>query len=132
MASPNLKSRLRSTKLKKNDMVMVVSGRSRGKSGKILRILKGNQRVIVEGLSMVKKSMRRRKQEDKGGIANIESPIHISNVMPLTRSGKRSRITVQRPLITARSPKDSLKNSAEKKEKEKHKLRLLTKSREQF
>ena len=128
MASRNLQSRLYSTKLRKNDMVTVISGRNRGKSGKILRILKGNQRVIIEGLNMVKKSMRRRKQEDKGGIASIESPIHISNVMPLTRSGKRSRITVERPTIAVRAQK----NSADQKEKEKQKVRLLTKSREQL
>ena len=112
---------VRSTKLKKNDIVKVISGRSRGKSGKILRIINGNNQVIVEGLNIVKKAMRRKRQEDRGGIADIEAPIHISNVMPITRAGKQSRVTI-----------DVVSKQNDAKKSHKERVRLLTKTGEKF
>lgn len=70
-----------STKLKKDDLVQVISGKSRGKQGKILRIDLEKSRAIVQGLNMMKKAMRKKNQNDRGGIVEIEAPIRLSNMM---------------------------------------------------
>jgi large subunit ribosomal protein L24 len=67
--------------LKKNDAVKVISGKARGKSGKILRVLADKKRVIVEGLNLNKKHQKPTQQDQKGGIVDREAPIHVSNLM---------------------------------------------------
>ena len=79
-------------KLRKNDNVIVVSGKDRDKKGRILSIDHAKQRVVVERVNLTKKTTRRRGQNDRGGIIDIEAPIHISNVMAIGRDGKPSRI----------------------------------------
>lgn len=71
------------TRVKKNDRVVVLSGKDKGKSGKILFVDTEKNRVIVEGLNIVKKTRRPDQQNQKGGIIDIEAPIHISNVLPV-------------------------------------------------
>ena len=66
--------------VKKNDLVMVITGKDKGKTGKVLRVVKKKDRVIVEKVNMVKKHVRP-SAKSKGGILERESPIHISNVM---------------------------------------------------
>lgn len=82
------------TKLKKNDQVKIISGKDRGKTGRILSIDRIRGRVVVEGANMVKKTKRRRSEQDQGGIIEIEAPIHISNVMAIAKNGKTSRIGI--------------------------------------
>ena len=67
--------------LKKNDNVMVVSGNSKGKSGKILKVFRTESRVIVEGVNIVKRHTRASQKNPQGGIVQKEAPIHSSNVM---------------------------------------------------
>ena len=69
------------TRLKKNDKVMIMAGKDRGKSGKVLFVNKMKTRLVVEGLNMVKKTKRPDQQRQKGGIIEIEAPLSISNVM---------------------------------------------------
>jgi large subunit ribosomal protein L24 len=66
--------------VKKNDLVMVMTGKSKGKTGKVLRILTKKDRLIVEKVNMIKKHVKPT-QKAKGGIMEKESPIHVSNVM---------------------------------------------------
>ena len=66
-------------KLKKGDDVVVVSGRDKGKKGSILRVLRDDDRVLVDGVNMVKRHTRP-SQTQPGGIVEKEAPIHISNV----------------------------------------------------
>ena len=66
-------------KLKKGDDVIVVSGRDKGKTGSILRVLRADDRVLVDGVNMVKRHTRP-SQTQPGGIIEKEAPIHISNV----------------------------------------------------
>ncbi len=66
-------------KLKKGDDVVVVSGRDKGKTGSILRVLREDDRVLVDGVNMVKRHTRP-SQTEPGGIVSKEAPIHISNV----------------------------------------------------
>jgi len=67
-------------KLKKGDNVKIITGKDKGKSGKIVRALPKENKVIVEGLNMMKKHQRPRKSGEKGSMVNIAMPIHVSNV----------------------------------------------------
>jgi large subunit ribosomal protein L24 len=67
--------------VKKNDKVRLLRGKDRGKRGKVLFVDIQKNRVIVEGLNVVKKTRRPDQQNQKGGIIDIEAPLHISNIM---------------------------------------------------
>ncbi len=67
--------------LKKNDTVKVISGKARGKTGKILLVYADKNRVLVEGVNLVKKHQKPTQQDQKGGIVDREAPIHVSNLM---------------------------------------------------
>ncbi len=68
-------------KVRKNDTVMVIGGRERGKTGKVLRVLPEKGRVIVERLNVVKRHTKPRGGPSPGGIVEREAPLNISNVM---------------------------------------------------
>jgi len=70
------------TNLKKNDMVVVLAGRDKNRQGKVLDILRAKQRVVVEGLNMVKRHVKSGSdpKAPQGGIIEVAAPIHISNV----------------------------------------------------
>ena len=67
-------------KIKKGDNIKVITGKDKGKSGKIVRVLVKENKVIVEGLNMMKKHQRPRKSGEKGSMMNVAMPIHASNV----------------------------------------------------
>ena len=71
--------------VKKGDQVEVISGNFRGSSGKILAVIVGKQRVLVEGVRIIKKHLRKSQDNPSGKIAEREGPIHISNVRLLER-----------------------------------------------
>ena len=75
-------------KIKKGDTVMVMTGKDRGTSGKILQVLTKKNRVIVEGRNMVKKHQRQMGNQE-GGILEIEAPIHASNIMVVDPSDNK-------------------------------------------
>jgi large subunit ribosomal protein L24 len=66
--------------VKKGDQVTVIAGKEKGKSGKIIAVLTKKSRVVVEGLQMVKKHVRKNQQNPNGAILEREGSIHISNV----------------------------------------------------
>ena len=68
-------------KIKKNDMVMVITGRDRGKTGKVMRVLPERGRVVIERLNIVKRHSKPRGAQSPGGIVEKEASINISNVM---------------------------------------------------
>ncbi|MDD4910235.1 MAG: 50S ribosomal protein L24 [Candidatus Omnitrophica bacterium] len=68
-------------KIKKNDTVKVLSGRDRGKTGKVLQLYLAEGKALVEGINVVKKHMRRVKEGQQAGIVSVDSPINISNIM---------------------------------------------------
>src|SRR5437016_9683899 len=79
--------------IKSGDTVMVVSGADKGKSGKVLRVLTGKERVIVEGINRVWKHVRPSQRYPQGGRIQKDAAIHLSNVMPLDpTSGKGTRV----------------------------------------
>ena len=67
--------------VKKNDEVVVLAGSDKGKRGRIIAVIGKKQRVLVEGVSMTKKHMRKSQQHPQGQILDREGPIHVSNVM---------------------------------------------------
>lgn len=71
--------------VKKGDQVEVISGNFRGSSGKILAVFPGKQRVLVEGVRIIKKHLRKSQDNPSGKIAEREGPVHISNVRLLER-----------------------------------------------
>ena len=66
---------------KKNDLVMVIAGKERGKSGRILKVFPRKNRVLVEKINFIKRHTRPSGQQRQGGIVEREAPIHVSNVM---------------------------------------------------
>jgi large subunit ribosomal protein L24 len=79
-------------KLKKEDTVEIIAGKDKGKRGRILKILREKDRVVVEGANIVKKAQKRRKQQDRGGIMEIEAALHSSNVMIVCKKCGPTRI----------------------------------------
>lgn len=79
-------------KIRKNDNVEIITGKDRGKTGRVLRLDKDNGRVFIEGRNMVKKAMKQKKQNQKGGIVEIEAAIDISNVMILCKKCGKTRL----------------------------------------
>ena len=78
-------------RLKKNDTVKVIAGKDKGRTGKIIQIDPVEERVIVQGINMVSKTMKKRNAQDKGGIVEVEALIHVSNVQ-LVSKDKVSRV----------------------------------------
>jgi len=76
--------------VRRGDEVVVLAGKDRGKRGKIIRVLTAKQRVIVEGLGMIKRHTRKNQQHPQGAIVEREGSIHISNVMAAARYDARS------------------------------------------
>ena len=74
--------------VRKGDQVEVISGNFRGSSGRILAVFQGKQRVVVEGVRIIKKHLRKSQDNPSGKIAEREGPIHISNVKLIERDGK--------------------------------------------
>ena len=82
-----------SIKIRRNDRVEVIAGKDKGKQARVLRVIAEKQRVLVEGVGMIKKHVKPNPQRNiKGGIAEQESPIHLSNVMLVDANGKRTRL----------------------------------------
>jgi len=80
-------------KIKKDDTVKIIAGRDKGKTGRVLHVDRRTGKVLVEGVSMVKRHTRPNpSRQIKGGIAERESPIAVSNVMIVTSGGVATRI----------------------------------------
>src|SRR2546427_6933899 len=79
--------------IKSGDQVIVITGADKGKVGKVLRVLTGNGRVVVEGINRVWKHVRPSQRNPQGGRIQKDAPIHLSNVMPLDpTTGKGTRV----------------------------------------
>jgi large subunit ribosomal protein L24 len=86
-------------RVRKDDIVEVISGEHRGARGKVLRVDSDKERVVVEGVNMVYRHVRKSRKHPQGGRIQKEAPIHASNVMPVdpkTGRGTRVRFQVQR------------------------------------
>lgn len=92
----------RPMKIRSGDRVQVMSGKDRGKTGRILRVDTKRERVFVEGLNMIKRHTRpsqvpgAQSEAAMGGVIEREGPIHVSNVMILDAKGQPTRIKIER------------------------------------
>ena len=83
-------------KIKKADLVVVLSGKDKGKQGKVLRALPSENKVVVEGVAIIKKAMRPNQTNQQGGIVSMEAPIDASNVALIDpKDGKPTRVGVR-------------------------------------
>ena len=81
------------SRIRKGDTVVVISGKDKGKTGKVKRVLHDEDRVIVEGINLMKRHMRPTPRNPGGGILEREQAIHASKVMPVDpKTGKGTRV----------------------------------------
>ena len=107
-------------KIKRNDQVIVIAGKDKGKKGRVLRVLAERNRVLVEGVMMVKKHVKPNPQQNiKGGIAEQEATIHLSNVMLIDSEGNKTRtgtrVEGEKKVRVARSNDQVLPEKGKKK-----------------
>ena len=102
-------------KVKVNDTVLVITGEDKGKQGKVIRTLKKEGKVVVEGVNIVKKHSKPRTTNDKGGIFEIEAPIHVSNVKVITEAQAKEIKKAEK----AQEKKEKVEAKDEKKETKK-------------
>ena len=82
-------------KIKKSDMVYVLAGRDKGKSGRVFKVYPSEGRALVEGINYVKKHARKSQANPQGGIVQKESPIHLSNLSLLCKTcNKPARVAI--------------------------------------
>ena len=79
-------------KIKKGDKVVLLTGKDKGRTGNVLKVLPAENRVLVEGLNMVQRHTRPTQTDPQGGIKNKEAAIHISNVAIVDSKGKPTRV----------------------------------------
>ena len=97
-------------KIKRDDTVLVISGNDKGKRGRVLRVVPEQDRVLVEGVRMMKKHTKPTQRDPQGGIVEREAPIHVSNIMVIdphsdepTRVGKKRLDDGRNVRVAARS-----------------------------
>jgi large subunit ribosomal protein L24 len=83
-------------RVRRDDQVKVISGKDRGKTGRVVKVDREKERVYVEGLNIIKRHQRPRTMQEQGGIVEAPGPIHVSNVQLLDPDGKPSRVSVRR------------------------------------
>lgn len=83
-------------KIKRDSEVVVISGEHKGKKGKVLKVLRDSQRVLIEGVNVHKKCLKKSQENPKGGMIEIEMPIHYSNVMLANAKASGTKKGVER------------------------------------
>ena len=79
-------------KIKKGDNVVVLTGKDKGRTGKVMQVLPTENRVVVQGVNMVQRHTRPTQADPQGGIKNKEASLHLSNVAIADANGKASRV----------------------------------------
>ena len=90
--------------IKKNDVVVVISGSHKGKSGKILEIRSAKNRAVVEGVAMIKRHEKKSEKNPQGAITEREGTIHVSNLMLQSRFDSSKRARKDTPAATPEAP----------------------------
>ena len=82
--------------VKKGDHVVVISGKHKGAAGKVLQVIPKKFHVVIEGVRIIKKHVRKSQDSPQGSILEREGPIHISNVKPIKQEGQAPKATTKR------------------------------------
>ena len=99
-------------KVKVGDNVRILAGKDKGKEGRVIRTLKKENKVLVEGINMVKKHVKPNRMNEVGSIVDIEAPIHISNVK-LAETKKEAKKATAKP-VEEKATKKTTKKSEKK------------------
>ena len=99
--------------VKKGDNVEVISGNFRGSSGKVLEVIARKQRVLIEGVRLIKKHLKKSQDNPQGKIAEREGPIHISNVRVLERGERAAAKGSKKKATKEKAPKSKSKEAKE-------------------
>ena len=78
-------------KIKVNDQVEIIAGKDKGKTGRVMKTLRKKDRVVVEGINMIKKHQKPNNANENGGIFDMEAPIHVSNVKKVETDAKAKK-----------------------------------------
>jgi len=100
-------------KVKVGDNVRVITGSNKGKEGKVLRVLRKENRVIIDGVNLVKKHVKPNRENETGGILETEAPIHISNIAVASKKAEKKETKKE-----VKETKKAKKTSKKKEEKE--------------
>ena len=104
-------------KIKVGDNVRVITGTNKGKEGKVLKIFRKDNNVLVDGINIVKKHMKPNRTNESGGILEVEAPIHISNVKVLSKETKKEeKVKAKETKKVAKTKEVKEKKASKKKE----------------
>ena len=104
-------------KIKVGDNVRVITGTNKGKEGKVLKIFRKDNKVLVDGINVVKKHMKPNRTNESGGILEVEAPIHISNVKVLSKETKKEeKVKAKETKKVAKTKEVKEKKASKKKE----------------
>ena len=112
-------------KIKVGDNVRVITGSNKGKEGKVLQILRKENKVVIDGVNIVKKHVKPNRQNETGGILEVEAPIHISNVKVVDKKAEKAEKKEQKETKkevkkeTKKEVKETKEKKASKKKEEK-------------
>ena len=68
-------------RIRRDDKIIVIAGKDKGKTGKVIKVITGKNQVVIENINLVKKAVKKSDQYPNGGFIDVERPVHISNVM---------------------------------------------------
>ena len=97
-------------RIKRDDKVIVISGKDKGKTGKVLKVLTDDNKVVIENVNLIKKSVKKSDQYPQGGFIDVEKPLNISKVMlldPKTNKPTRAKVNVLKDGTKVRISKKS-------------------------
>lgn len=101
-------------KIKVGDNVKILAGKDKGKEGKVIKTLKKIDKVVVEGINIVKKHSKPNNTNDKGGIFDIEAPIHVSNVKKIEETKKATKKETKKETAKEETTKKTTTKKASK------------------
>ena len=100
-------------KVKVGDKVRILAGKDRGKEGKVILTLKKKDKVVVEGINIVKKHMKPNAMNETGGILSVEAPIHVSNVKVLDKKETKKEAKKEEKNVAKKTTKKASKKKDE-------------------
>lgn len=104
-------------KVKVGDNVRVITGSNKGKEGKVLKVLRTENRVIIDGVNIIKKHVKPNRENESGGILETEAPIHISNVKVVAKETKKEIKKETKKEVKETKTKKTSKKKEEKESK---------------
>ena len=100
-------------KIKVGDNVQVITGSNKGKEGKVLRVFRKEGKVVIDGINIVKKHVKPNRQNETGGILEVEAPIHISNVKVLDKKETKKEAKKEEKNVAKKTTKKASKKKDE-------------------